>query len=81
MIRRQDWELKVQDGNPNLVGEVMEVVSCNGEDIKDSVRVSWERGGQTNNYRVSKNVNVFFSCFLVCFVLFLFFLFFPFFNL
>ena len=83
MIRRQDWELNVQDGNPNLVGEVMEVVSCNGEDIKDSVRVSWERGGQTNNYRVSKNVNVFFSCFLVCFVLFCFcfFYFFPFFNL
>lgn len=54
MIRRQDWELNNQDGNQNLVGEVKEVVSSNDEDIKDSVRVSWERGGQTNNYRVSK---------------------------
>ncbi|XP_067047013.1 E3 ubiquitin-protein ligase MIB2-like [Acropora muricata] len=50
VIRRQDWELNDQDGNPNLVGEVKEVVSSNDEDIKDSVRVSWERGGQTNNY-------------------------------
>ncbi|XP_074607963.1 E3 ubiquitin-protein ligase MIB2-like isoform X1 [Acropora palmata] len=52
VMRRQDWELNDQDGNPNLVGEVKEVVSSNDEDIKDSVRVSWERGGQTNNYRV-----------------------------
>ena len=57
MIRRQDWGLNDQDRNPNVVGVVEEVFSSNNRDDNDSVRVSWNEGGQTNIYRVSKSGN------------------------
>lgn len=49
------------DGNSpdrDVVGEVEEVVSSNDEDTKDSVRVSWKKGGQTFIYRVGKDGKV-----------------------
>ena len=58
VIRRQDWKLNDQDSNSNVVGVVEEVFSSNNRDDKDSVRVSWNKGGQTNIYRVSKNGNM-----------------------
>ena len=58
MIRGRDLEVSNQDGNSKVVGVVEEVVSSNDDDTKDSVRVSWKKGGQTNIYRVSKTGNV-----------------------
>ncbi|XP_015770080.1 PREDICTED: E3 ubiquitin-protein ligase MIB2-like isoform X3 [Acropora digitifera] len=58
VIRRQDWKLNDQDSNSNVVGVVEEVFSSNNRDDKDSVRVSWNKGGQTNIYRVDLKCTV-----------------------
>ena len=58
VIQGSDREVNHQDGEPNVDGVVEEVVSSTDEDTKDSVRVSWKKGGQTNIHRVSENGNV-----------------------
>lgn len=58
MIHGSDREVNDQDGNSNVDGVVKEVVSSTDEDSKDSVRVSWKKGGQTNIRRVSEHGNV-----------------------
>ena len=58
VTRSPDLEGNSPDRDPNVVGEVEEVVSSNDEDTKDSVRVSWKKGGQTFIYRVGKDGKV-----------------------
>ncbi|XP_074607533.1 E3 ubiquitin-protein ligase MIB2-like isoform X4 [Acropora palmata] len=58
VIRRQDWKLNDQDSNPNVVGVVEEVFSSNNRDDGDSVRVLWNKGEQTNIYRVELKCTV-----------------------
>ena len=58
VIRGPDCELNDQISEPNVVGEVEEVVSSNDEDTKDSVRVSWKKGGQSHIHRVGRDGKV-----------------------
>ncbi|XP_074606770.1 uncharacterized protein LOC141859796 [Acropora palmata] len=62
VTRSPDLEGNSPDRDPNVVGEVEEVVSSNDEDTKDSVRVSWKKGGQTFIYRVGKDGKVDLKC-------------------
>ena len=57
MTRGPDLEGNDQDGGPNVVGVVEEVVSSNDEDTKGSVRVSWKKG-ETFIYRGGKGGKV-----------------------
>ena len=58
MIRGPECEVNDQDGDPDIVGVVEEVVSSNDEDTKDSVCVSWKKGGPAHIYRVGKDGKV-----------------------
>ena len=58
VIRVPDCEVNDQGGDPNVVGEVEEVVSSSDEGTNGSVRVSWKKGGQTYIYRVGKDGKV-----------------------
>ena len=58
VTRSPDLEGISSDRDPNVVGVVEEVVSSNDEDTRDSVRVSWKKGGQTFIYRVGKDGKV-----------------------
>ncbi|XP_074606780.1 E3 ubiquitin-protein ligase MIB2-like isoform X2 [Acropora palmata] len=62
VIRGPDCEVNDQISEPNKVGVVEEVVSSNDEDTKDSVRVSWKKGGPTYIYRVGKDGKVDLKC-------------------
>ncbi|KAK2559836.1 E3 ubiquitin-protein ligase MIB2 [Acropora cervicornis] len=62
VIRGPDGEVNDQISELNKVGVVEEVVSSNDEDTKDSVRVSWKKGGPTYIYRVGKDGKVDLKC-------------------